>query len=147
MFQSQKKYRTLEFLPALNPSNGFHNEVMKTSSKVKDHVILSNGSGFGGKNNVASASNSRVDDDGVCGPNPGMFDPFIVHGYMQWKNITRAGPGLFNQGNTCFLNSTLQCLLHTPPLTQVLLNDEKHALKGMSNRDNSQKSIVQYYHR
>lgn len=29
--------------------------------------------------------------------------------------------GLFNLGNTCYLNTTLQCLFHTPPLTQFVL--------------------------
>ena len=30
---------------------------------------------------------------------------------------------MFNHGNTCFLNSTLQCLVHTPPLAQALIHD------------------------
>ncbi|KAI0089063.1 hypothetical protein BDY19DRAFT_905998 [Irpex rosettiformis] len=50
-----------------------------------------------------------------------------------WPSNAVKGCGLVNTGNTCFLNSALQCLLHTPPLINVLLRhgkEDKCASKG-----------------
>lgn len=43
---------------------------------------------------------------------------------MKWERIYRIGAGLHNLGNTCFLNSTVQCLTYTPPLANYLLSKE-----------------------
>lgn len=43
---------------------------------------------------------------------------------MAWKLSSAAGAGLNNHGNTCFLNSVVQCITYTPPLANYLLAKE-----------------------
>ncbi|KAK4705170.1 hypothetical protein P7C70_g1035, partial [Phenoliferia sp. Uapishka_3] len=44
----------------------------------------------------------------------------IIGSAVGWAKPYSVGPGLDNVGNTCFLNSALQVLLHTPPLVRYL---------------------------
>lgn len=76
-----------------------------------------------------------------------ILESSVVLEFMQWKSASKPGPGLLNHGNTCYLNSTIQCLLHTPPLAQVLLKKSSLAMRGLSSKNNQQSSILQLYQR
>ncbi|XP_007482991.2 ubiquitin carboxyl-terminal hydrolase 36 isoform X1 [Monodelphis domestica] len=60
--------------------------------------------------------------DGVPAPQKVLFP--VERLSLKWERIYRVGAGLHNLGNTCFLNSTIQCLTYTPPLANYLLSKE-----------------------
>ncbi|XP_032053792.1 ubiquitin carboxyl-terminal hydrolase 42 isoform X1 [Aythya fuligula] len=68
------------------------------------------------------AQRDLIINDGIAPPQRILFPPEKI--CMDWQQTQSVGVGLYNLGNTCFLNSTLQCLTYTPPLANYMLSLE-----------------------
>ncbi|KAI9237153.1 MAG: hypothetical protein BYD32DRAFT_382625 [Podila humilis] len=102
----RQKYRPVN-LPNTAPSAS--NGVISTPSSVTY-------SGGKGANTVTE------DENGFRLPAKVLFSKEKVQ--LAWPQPRPIGPGLDNLGNTCFLNSVLQCLTYTPPLANFLLSNQ-----------------------
>lgn len=65
---------------------------------------------------------SQAHADEIPKPKKEIFDSQNL--VLEWISSHGIGAGLCNLGNTCFLNSVLQCLLYTPPLHNYLTSPD-----------------------
>lgn len=57
-----------------------------------------------------------------------LVDSEDIERVLSWRHSRKIGPGFANLGNTCYLNSVLQCLSYTPCFAQYLLEKEVYTL-------------------
>lgn len=58
-------------------------------------------------------------------PNECLFRPDNVK--LGWFRKQGLGAGLRNMGNTCYLNSVLQCLAYAPPFANYCVSSDRHS--------------------
>ncbi|BGP53425.1 hypothetical protein JCM8202v2_000984 [Rhodotorula sphaerocarpa] len=89
------------------------------SGKAPDSAANTNGSPVASTSKLPAAGPNGTQASEPSGPSSKRLFS-LVDTSAAWPRQYRPGAGLRNLGNTCFLNSALQALLHTPPLVRYL---------------------------
>eukprot|EP01063_Lacrimia_lanifica_P017711 TRINITY_DN24736_c0_g1_i1.p1 TRINITY_DN24736_c0_g1~~TRINITY_DN24736_c0_g1_i1.p1 ORF type:complete len:872 (+),score=351.71 TRINITY_DN24736_c0_g1_i1:52-2667(+) len=110
LFEKRIVYRKSLSCAAARPPKG---AVYLTATKAA--------AGAGKKGAGAAAAAQQASDPTRPPPGTELCDETALDGKMGWKVVKAPSVGLINTGVTCYINATLQCLIHTPPLANYLV--------------------------
>jgi hypothetical protein len=99
----KSKYQLLNTTATANAASTSSQTIVQNPNATKPKLVLNGTSPATSNGDVAKVSTNGSAMD------------------LSWNKIKKTGIGLYNLGNNCYLNATLQCLAYTPPLSQWLV--------------------------